>query len=42
MSEDKYDGATVLEPNRGYYQVPIATLDFASLVRVKLCLVMNR
>jgi DNA polymerase elongation subunit (family B) len=26
-----YEGATVLEPVPGYYQVPVATLDFASL-----------
>lgn len=26
-----YEGATVLEPTTGYYQVPVATLDFASL-----------
>lgn len=26
-----YEGATVLEPIKNYYQVPIATLDFASL-----------
>ena len=26
-----YEGATVIEPKRGFYQVPIATLDFASL-----------
>jgi DNA polymerase delta subunit 1 len=26
-----YEGATVIEPLRGYYDVPIATLDFASL-----------
>ncbi len=26
-----YEGATVLEPHPGYYQVPVATLDFASL-----------
>lgn len=26
-----YDGATVLDPIKSYYQVPIATLDFASL-----------
>lgn len=26
-----YEGATVLEPVKDYYQVPIATLDFASL-----------
>jgi DNA polymerase delta subunit 1 len=30
-STDKYEGATVIEPTRGYYDVPIATLDFASL-----------
>ena len=30
-SDDQYEGATVIEPNRGYYDVPIATLDFASL-----------
>lgn len=29
--EDQYEGATVIEPTRGYYDVPIATLDFASL-----------
>jgi len=26
-----YEGATVLEPHRGYYEDPIATLDFSSL-----------
>ncbi|KAF2643760.1 hypothetical protein P280DRAFT_444871 [Massarina eburnea CBS 473.64] len=30
-SNDQYEGATVIEPNRGYYKMPIATLDFASL-----------
>jgi DNA polymerase delta subunit 1 len=30
-SEDQYEGATVIEPSRAYYKVPIATLDFASL-----------
>jgi len=29
--EEPYEGATVIEPERGYYDVPIATLDFASL-----------
>ncbi|TID23937.1 hypothetical protein CANINC_003098 [Pichia inconspicua] len=28
---EEYEGATVIEPKRGYYDVPIATLDFASL-----------
>lgn len=28
---DEFTGATVIEPIRGYYGVPIATLDFASL-----------
>jgi len=30
-ADDQYEGATVIEPTRGYYDVPIATLDFASL-----------
>ncbi|KAF4467399.1 DNA polymerase delta subunit 1 [Fusarium albosuccineum] len=30
-AEDQYEGATVIEPARGYYDIPIATLDFASL-----------
>lgn len=30
-SDDQFEGATVIEPKRGYYDVPIATLDFASL-----------
>lgn len=30
-STDKYEGATVLEPIKGYYVEPISTLDFASL-----------
>ena len=29
--DGKYEGATVIEPKRGYYTAPIATLDFASL-----------
>ena len=28
---EQYEGATVIEPIRGYYDVPVATLDFASL-----------
>ncbi|KAK0130072.1 DNA-directed DNA polymerase delta, variant 2 [Cadophora gregata f. sp. sojae] len=30
-TDEQYEGATVIEPTRGYYDVPIATLDFASL-----------
>ncbi len=30
-SGEQYEGAIVIEPTRGYYDVPIATLDFASL-----------
>ena len=30
-AEEQYEGATVIEPVKGYYDVPIATLDFASL-----------
>ncbi|SCV04308.1 LANO_0G09406g1_1 [Lachancea nothofagi CBS 11611] len=30
-SDEQYEGATVIEPMRGYYDVPIATLDFNSL-----------
>ena len=26
-----FEGATVIEPKKAYYEVPIATLDFASL-----------
>ncbi|KAI9221526.1 DNA polymerase family B-domain-containing protein [Blastocladiella britannica] len=29
--DETFEGATVIEPERGYYDVPIATLDFASL-----------
>ena len=29
--EVAYEGATVIEPEKGYYDVPIATLDFSSL-----------
>lgn len=31
MGDEQYEGATVIEPTKGYYDVPIATLDFASL-----------
>jgi len=31
VNGDKYEGATVIEPSRGFYKDPIATLDFASL-----------
>lgn len=30
-SEEQFEGATVIEPKRGYYADPISTLDFASL-----------
>ncbi|PKK76661.1 hypothetical protein RhiirC2_733716 [Rhizophagus irregularis] len=30
-SDDQFEGATVIEPERGFYNVPIATLDFSSL-----------
>jgi DNA polymerase delta subunit 1 len=30
-ADEQYEGATVIEPQRGFYDVPIATLDFASL-----------
>lgn len=30
-SDEQYEGATVIEPSRGYYDVPISTLDFSSL-----------
>ncbi|CAL7945239.1 unnamed protein product [Xylocopa violacea] len=30
-SEEQFEGATVIEPKRGYYNIPIATLDFSSL-----------
>ncbi|XP_044259978.1 DNA polymerase delta catalytic subunit isoform X2 [Tribolium madens] len=30
-SSEQYEGATVIEPRRGYYTDPIATLDFSSL-----------
>src|SRR2546425_1848378 len=30
-TDEQYEGAIVIEPKRGYYDVPIATLDFSSL-----------
>ncbi|KAK0090917.1 hypothetical protein PV325_000083 [Microctonus aethiopoides] len=30
-TDEQFDGATVLEPKRGFYNDPIATLDFSSL-----------
>ncbi|KAK9765948.1 DNA-directed DNA polymerase delta [Basidiobolus ranarum] len=30
-SDEAYEGATVIEPVKGYYHIPIATLDFNSL-----------
>ncbi|KAH0836609.1 hypothetical protein J3R83DRAFT_8309 [Lanmaoa asiatica] len=30
-TDEQYEGATVIEPNKGYYDMPIATLDFSSL-----------
>lgn len=29
--DESYEGATVIEPKRAFYEIPIATLDFASL-----------
>lgn len=31
QTDEKYTGATVIEPDRGYYSKPITTLDFSSL-----------
>lgn len=31
QSDEQYEGATVIEPTRGFYEEPVATLDFASL-----------
>ena len=31
IGDDKFEGATVIEPMKGWYTVPVATLDFASL-----------
>jgi DNA polymerase elongation subunit (family B) len=30
-TDEQYEGAIVIEPDKGFYQVPIATLDFSSL-----------
>ena len=31
QGDDNFEGTTVIEPKRGYYDKPIATLDFSSL-----------
>jgi hypothetical protein len=31
QDDSTYEGATVIEPKKAFYEVPIATLDFASL-----------
>lgn len=31
QQDDQFEGATVIEPKKGYYNEPIATLDFSSL-----------
>lgn len=31
VADEQYEGATVIEPTKGFYDIPIATLDFASL-----------
>lgn len=31
QGDDNFEGATVIEPKRGYYDKPVATLDFSSL-----------
>ncbi|MCJ1422057.1 DNA-directed DNA polymerase delta [Xylographa parallela] len=31
VTDEQYEGATVIEPEKGYYDSPIATLDFVSL-----------
>lgn len=31
IQEEQFEGATVIEPKKGYYGDPIATLDFSSL-----------
>ena len=30
-TDEQYEGATVIDPIKGFYELPIATLDFASL-----------
>ena len=30
-TDEQYEGAIVIEPEKGFYEVPIATLDFTSL-----------
>lgn len=31
IADEQYTGATVIEPKKGYYDIPISTLDFSSL-----------
>lgn len=31
IDQETYEGATVIEPKKAFYEEPIATLDFASL-----------
>lgn len=31
VDQETYEGATVIEPKKAFYEEPIATLDFASL-----------
>lgn len=38
-SEGKYEGAYVLDPKTNFYEIPIATLDFASLYPSKIKLI---
>jgi DNA polymerase delta subunit 1 len=35
--EAEYEGATVLEPKRGFYKTPVATLDFSALYPSIMC-----
>lgn len=43
VDQETYEGATVIEPKKAFYEEPIATLDFASLypsiMQVPVCLI---